>query len=92
LQTGRNTPSPESNQDRLPMACRLMDTDEGRTNFWSGRWESNPAPYAANLLNSQRGFLFFGTTWDQKRGQLFNCITVRSLDEMSVDTERHSRV
>ncbi len=37
-------PSPESNQDRPPMACRLMDMDEGRTNFWSGRWESKSSP------------------------------------------------
>jgi DNA invertase Pin-like site-specific DNA recombinase len=64
----------------------------GPQGLWSGRWESNPAPYAANLLDSQRGFLFIGTTWDQKRGQLFNCFTVRSLDEMSINAQDNSRV
>ena len=33
-----------------------------------------------------------GTAWDQKRGQLFNCFAVRSLDEMSIDVQCPSRV
>ena len=60
--------------------------------YGAGDGNRTPRPTPLTYLDSQRGFLFFGTTWDQKRGQLFNCISVRSLDEISVDTERHSRI
>jgi hypothetical protein len=41
---------------------------------------------------SQRNVLSVGTIWDQKRGQLFNCIAMRSLDEMRINAQSRSRV
>ena len=74
------------------MACRLMDMDEGRTNFWSGRWESNPSPYTANLLNPFIASTRLGSIRVHNRGYFFDRCAMRIPYDMPVNLQRRPRI
>src|SRR5205809_8051435 len=60
--------------------------------FWSGRWESNPSPYTANLLNPFIASTRLGSIRVHNRGYFFDRCAMRIPYDMPVNLQRRPRI
>ena len=82
---------PAEQPDRRAGSGRVgKDRDEW--NNWSGRWESNPSPNTAKLLNPLIATARLGSIRVHNRGYLFDCGPMRITYNMPVNLECGSRI